>query len=82
MGFDAILEFYLSHYRQLFADIKIINKKIKTSFISIEMILILIVLENCLQYDDTYDFSVWLRAGSNPWLSDLLNFALKCFHPC
>ena len=23
-------------------------------------------MENCLQYDAVYDFSVWLRTGSNP----------------
>ena len=30
------------------------------------MIFVLIFLENCLLYDDTHDFSVWIRTGSNP----------------
>ena len=53
-----------------------INFKIKTSFVMPEgpkilankLILILdfIICENYLHYNSIHDFSVWLRAGSNP----------------
>ena len=29
-------------------------------------------VENCLEYDAIYDFSIWLRTGSNP--SDIISF--------
>ena len=31
-----------------------------------QMLIILLFVENCLKYNAIYDFSVWLRTGSNP----------------
>ena len=55
---------YLTHFKQLSADIKTKARANKTS-INI-MIFILIFVENCLYFDAIHDFSVWLRTGSNP----------------
>ena len=43
------------------------NYKIKTSFVSLDgpKILLLIFVEYCLLYDAIYNFSVWLRIGSD-----------------
>ena len=64
------------YHRQLFADIKIKNYKIKNSFVRPEgpkarayktgiNFMILIFVENCLNFDAIYNFLVWLRTGSN-----------------
>ena len=69
---------YLAH-RQLSADIKRKNYKIKTSFVSSKglkawasktgikfRIFFLIFVESCLKYNTIHNFTVWPRTGSNP----------------
>ena len=67
-----------THYRQLSADIIMKKYKTKTRFINAKdtkaranktdinsIIFILIIVENCLQYNDIYDFSICQKTKHN-----------------